>query len=152
MGAGVVGSFCLSALIHGNIIIRDIIHGPIAGGIVVGSASFFITNPVYALVAGFAAGAVQSTIQSIEKYFLRNKGVVSTVSWTLFGVQGIIGGVFATGYKAIIDSHTNGFTYTNASTNFNPGYQLLIAIISAGIGLGSGILASTIIYCVSKHR
>lgn len=152
MGASVGGAFCISTLIHGNVIIRDIIHGPIAGGIVVGSSSFFITNPVYALVGGFTAGAVQSVIQSIEKYLMRNKSVVSTVSWTLFGVQGLIGGVFATGYKVIIDSYTNGFTYIDASKNFNPGYQLLMAVISGGIGLGFGIISGIIIYLISAHR
>ncbi len=53
---------------------------------------------------------------------MRTKSVVSTVSWTLFGIQGIIGGVFATGYKKIIDSNSNNFTYNDPSKNFNPGY------------------------------
>jgi O-antigen ligase len=65
MGAAVLASFCVSALINGEVIVRDVLHAPIAGGIVVGSASLFITNPVYALVAGFAGGAVQSLIQNI---------------------------------------------------------------------------------------
>ncbi len=65
MGAAVLGSFCVSTLIHGRIVMRDIIHGPIAGGIVVGSSSLFITNPVYALVAGFAAGVTQTIIQAV---------------------------------------------------------------------------------------
>jgi hypothetical protein len=65
MGASLVGSFIVSSLFNGNVILRDIIHAPIAGGIVVGSASFFINNPVYALVAGFTGGAVQSFIQNL---------------------------------------------------------------------------------------
>ena len=83
---------------------------------------------------------------------MRTKSVVSTVSWTLFGIQGIIGGVFATGYKKIIDSNSNNFMYSDSSKNFNPGYQLLIAIISAGIGLGFGIIAGVVIYFTSAHR
>ncbi len=65
MGASLIGAFIVSSLFNGNFIMRDIIHAPIAGGIVVGSASFFINNPVYALVAGFAGGALQSTIQNL---------------------------------------------------------------------------------------
>jgi hypothetical protein len=64
MGASLVSAICVSILVNENIIIRDVVHAPIAGGIVVGSASFFISNPVYAIVAGFTAGAVQSLIQN----------------------------------------------------------------------------------------
>jgi hypothetical protein len=154
MGASLIGSFIVSSLFNGNLLLRDIIHSPIAGGIVVGSASFFINNPVYALVAGFSGGAVQSTIQNIfEKRSLIKGSVVSTISWSLFGIQGIIGGVFATGYKRIIDIGPNSdFVYSNPSVNFNPGYELLIAVISAGIGLGFGLLAGAIIYCISSHK
>lgn len=65
MAAALAGSFCITVLINGEIIIRDIVHAPIAGGIVVGSASFFITNPVYAIVAGFAGGVIQTFIQNM---------------------------------------------------------------------------------------
>lgn len=153
MGAAIVASFIMSGLINGSAIIRDVIHAPIAGGIVVGSASFFITNPVYALVAGFAGGAVQTFIQNIiEKPYLQNGPVLSTISWSLFGIQGIIGGVFATGYKRIIDFNSNSFAYNAASVDYNPGYQLLIAAISAGIGLGFGLLCGLMIYIISGHK
>jgi hypothetical protein len=93
----------MSSLINGNIIVRDIMHAPIAGGIVVGSASAFIAHPVYSMVAGFAGGAVQTLIQNlIEKTWSQKKSIVSSISWSLFGVQGLLGGVFATGYKRII--------------------------------------------------
>lgn len=104
MSSSVVGALCISSLINGNIIVRDILHAPIAGGIVVGSASFFIVNPVYSLVAGFSGGAAQTLIQNlIEKNWARDKPVISTISWSLFGIQGILGGIFATGYKRIIE-------------------------------------------------
>lgn len=67
-------------------------------------------------------------------------------------MQGLIGGALGSGYKAIIESHSNGFSYNSSSTNFHPGYQMLIAVISAGIGLGFGILAGLIIYPFSGHR
>jgi positive regulator of sigma E activity len=64
MGAGVIGSVIVSCIINGHLIIRDLIHSPLAGGIIAGSASFFITNPVYALVVGFTGGATQAFIQN----------------------------------------------------------------------------------------
>jgi hypothetical protein len=64
MAASVVGSLIVSIPINEQIIIRDILHAPIAGGIVVGSASSFITNPAYALLAGITAGIVQALIQN----------------------------------------------------------------------------------------
>ena len=65
MGAAIVGALIASAIFNGHLIVRDLIHAPIAGGIIVGSASFFITAPVYSLVAGFAGGFVQSCLQNL---------------------------------------------------------------------------------------
>lgn len=105
MSSSVIGAICISSLINGNIIARDIMHAPIAGGIVVGSASFFIVSPVYSLVTGFCGGAIQVFIQNlIERVWAKQKSVISTISWSLFGIQGIIGGIFATGYKKMIES------------------------------------------------
>jgi hypothetical protein len=64
MSAGVFGAFSATTFINGRIVIRDIVNSPIAGGIVAGSASFFITNPVYAVIAGFTGGLVQTLIQN----------------------------------------------------------------------------------------
>lgn len=65
MGASTLGGMCFSTFINGKPIIRDATHSVVAGGIVVGAASFFITNPVYAVVAGFSAGSIQALIQNI---------------------------------------------------------------------------------------
>jgi len=65
MGAAIIGSIIVSCLINGYLISRDIIHAPIAGGIIAGSASFYITNPVYALVVGFMGGVIQAAIQNL---------------------------------------------------------------------------------------
>jgi hypothetical protein len=45
MGAAIGASVIFTCIINGYIIIRDIIHAPIAGAIVAGSASFFAVNP-----------------------------------------------------------------------------------------------------------
>jgi hypothetical protein len=72
MAASLIGALCVTIFANENIIVRDLAHAPIAGGIVVGSASFFIASPVYALLAGFTAGAAQALIQNyIEKPHLK---------------------------------------------------------------------------------
>jgi len=65
LGSGAVGSLATSTIINGNLILRDIIHGPIAGAIVVGASSLYIVSPLYALIAGFAGGVFQAAIQNI---------------------------------------------------------------------------------------
>jgi hypothetical protein len=65
MGAAVVGAVIFSVLINGKLVARDLLHAPIAGGIIAGSASFFITNPVYTFVVGFTGGALQAVVQNI---------------------------------------------------------------------------------------
>ena len=103
MGAGTIGAMSMSGLVNGVLIARDVIHGPIAGAIAVGASSLFIANPTYALVAGGAGGIIQALLQNIvERKFINEKIILSTVSWSLFGIQGIIGAAFAAGWKAIL--------------------------------------------------
>lgn len=153
MGSSLIGACILSLLINGTIAARDIIYAPVAGAIVVGSSSLFIINPVYSLVAGFSGGFTQSFIHNLlENKWIKHKSIISTISWSLFGIQGMIGGVFATGYKYIIDGSKDGIIYNQSTINYNPGFQLLIATISAGIGLGFGLLAGIIIYFISVQN
>lgn len=111
MGAGAVSSIIVSLLINGSIIVRDATHGPIAGAIAVGASSLYITNPVYAFVAGAVGGLIQALIQNfIEQRAAKSKLIISTVSWSLFGIQGLIGAAFASAWKAIIFTMTNDLT------------------------------------------
>jgi hypothetical protein len=110
----------VSTLINGYLIARDAIHGPIAGAIAVGASSLYITNPVYAFVTGVSAGIIQSIIQNlIEKQAAKKRWIVSTVSWSLFGLQGIIGAGFASGWKAILFSNSNGLTIEPSTLSQN---------------------------------
>ncbi|MFM7853748.1 MAG: hypothetical protein ACKO96_17950, partial [Flammeovirgaceae bacterium] len=65
---------------------RDVLHGPIAGAIVVGASSLYITYPLFAIISGFTGGLAQSFIQNFfEKGSMQNRTIISTVSWSLFG-------------------------------------------------------------------
>ena len=81
---------------------------------------------------------------------MKQKAVVSTISWSLFGVQGLLGGIFATAYKKIIESSSAGFTFANV--DFNAGEELLMAVISAGMGLAFGLISGLILLLVSRHK
>lgn len=70
----------------------------------------------------------------------------------MFGIQGILGGAFASGYQRIILSNSNGINFHSQTINQNPSYQLLAAVISAGIGLGCGILSGLLILIVSNQK
>lgn len=65
MGTGTIGATFISFFINGYLVARDIIHGPIAGAIAVGASSLYITNPVYAFIAGVSGGIIQSLIQNL---------------------------------------------------------------------------------------
>lgn len=99
----------MTTLINGIIIFRDLIHGVIAGAIVVGASSLFISNPIYAIVAGMTGGIIQTIIQNVlERRAAKNRIIISTVSWSLFGIQGLIGAAFASGWKAILYNSKHG--------------------------------------------
>ena len=61
---GISGSIWMavatSIFIHGRVKVRDFLHGLVAGGIAVSSASFFLVNPVWAILIGAVAGILQT--------------------------------------------------------------------------------------------
>lgn len=59
LAAATITSFAMSALLNGGLVIRDIVYGPIAGGVIASSASYYVTNPVYGILIGIIAGIVQ---------------------------------------------------------------------------------------------
>lgn len=65
MGASVCLSFAGSTLVHGKPIARDIINGVVAGGVASASGTYFMTNPVWAMILGSASGILQTIGQTI---------------------------------------------------------------------------------------
>ncbi len=154
MGAGGIGAIMSSLLINGNIIARDAIHGPIAGAIACGASSLYITNPVYAFLAGCAGGISQALIQNfIEKPAISKKLVLSTVSWSLFGMQGILGACFAAGWKAInFTTVSKSMPVEPATLQFTSQFEFYGGLISAGIGMAFGLLIGGIILLINGQR
>lgn len=112
LAAATFTSFAMSALINGKLQIRDIVYGPVAGGIATATASVYIVEPVWALLAGTVAGIIQvAGMNLIEAKWARNRNIVHSTSFILFGVQGILGSVWAAMNNAIIHGNSESFTY-----------------------------------------
>ncbi len=64
----------LSPIFNNGVLIRDIVYAPIAGGVACATASYWILNPVYSLLTGLVAGAVQVVIMNlVEKKVARER-------------------------------------------------------------------------------
>jgi hypothetical protein len=112
MGSAIVTSIALAMLIHGdntenNVRITDILNAQIAGGIVSGAASYYMTTPYLGIITGVTGGACQYFFDNyIEKKIYKKWGIVSTYSFSLFCFQSLIGSIFAFIYDW--SSHNNG--------------------------------------------
>ena len=112
MGFSIIASLIVSVLINGHLIARDLINAPLAGAIIVGASSFFITNNVFSIVIGFVGGALQAALQNAFEKNPQNKPITSTFSWSLFGIQGLVGAVFATGFRESLEHEHWGITHS----------------------------------------
>jgi len=148
--AATLTSFMVSPIFNNGILIRDIIYGPIAGGVASVTASYWVVNPVYALVIGVVSALIQVVIMNlVEKKFAREKNIFHTYSFTLFGGQGLVGAIFASIWNAAIRSNTYGFTY---NFNTNQVFSWIISLISLPMGLLFGVLAGFFIFVIASHR
>lgn len=105
MGASMIASIATSLLFNGHLVVRDVTHGLIAGAIIMGSASLYIANLTYVFITAFIGGVIQALIQNLIERKAINQGyILSTVSWSLFGIQGVLGGCFSAGWKALANN------------------------------------------------
>jgi len=63
--AASITSFLVSPLFNNGILIRDIVYGPLAGGVASSTASFWIYNPVYAIVIGVVSALLQVVVMNV---------------------------------------------------------------------------------------
>lgn len=77
---------------------------------------------------------------------------MTTYSFSLFGLQGFVGAIFAAGYNNRVanNNNSNNFSYVNALTS--PGSEFSIYFISAGMGLASGIIIGLFAFCFSNYK
>jgi hypothetical protein len=88
-------------IFYGRPVVRHLVYGPVAGAVIGGASSYYTSNPVYAILVGVVGGILQTIFMSIQQYLVNSKGYrpLTTVSFTLFAIQGLVGSAFAVGWK-----------------------------------------------------
>lgn len=153
MVAGCIGCCIGSILINGYLVPRDAIHGLIAGAVIFGSSVMYVANIVYAVLTGLIGGLIQAFIQNIvERRSIAKGYVISTVSWSLFGIQGFLGGFFSAGWKTLANDHYANEIPQTVRTNFGEQNQVYIMLISIGLGTIFGLLASFFTYLTNFQQ
>ena len=101
VSASTLSCVALGLIFYGRPIVRHLIYGPIAGAVIGGASSYYISNPVYAIVVGATGGILQAIFMTVKQYLVNTKGYrpITSVSFTLFGIQGFIGSAFAVCWK-----------------------------------------------------
>ena len=143
-----------SIIVNGKPIARDMINGVVAGGVCSLTASYYLTNPVWSQVLGCAAGLLQMLGQSVvETKWAKSKPIIATYSFTVFGLQGILGGIWSSIFTRVIldnEARRDGFEF-DLITMRAAGWSLLIAVISAGIAMVFGLVIGIILLIFAKH-
>lgn len=153
IGPAVIFSMIGSIFVNGKPLIRDLINSIVAGGVCSLTASFYLTSPIWSILLGCLAGIVQTVGHSILEAKAAKKGsVLATHSFTIFGIQGIIGGIWAAIFRKVLEVEVRreGFVYPLALMK-DAGWSLLIAVISAGIAVIFGLLIGIILMIMAKH-
>ncbi len=138
-------------IFYGRPIVRHLVYGPIAGAVIGGASSYYTSNPVYAIVVGVAGGMLQTIFMSIQQYLVNSKGYrpITTVSFTLFAIQGFVGSAFAVCWKEIIEDNSNDLPYVPLGVD--SAGLILYGLICAGIGAGFGLIIGFLIFLSNGH-
>lgn len=120
ISASVTTMVGLCLTIDQKIQIRNLITAPIAGGVIIGSSSIFIYNPLGALMMGSLAAILQFIFNKIEVYLGLQPRWSNGVCF-LFAVQGFIGGLASAVHRAIDKtSGSFGALYNALTGRLNP--------------------------------
>lgn len=115
MGASITTSISLSIFVNnGSLHVRDVQNGLIAGAVVGGTTSYFLTNAAFSILCGFTAAFFQPVFEHfLEKLMRKKVGFLCTYSPSVFGLQSFISGIFTVIFCARVNSGSkDNFTYT----------------------------------------
>lgn len=141
ISTSVVMMVALCLTIDNRLNLRGIITATIAGGVIVGSSSAYIYNPLEALILGAIAGGLQFIFNRIE-IKLGMKPLWSNGVLFLFVVQGFLGGFLSSIFRAINKTSGEfGSLYTSLSGRLNRDQvgQIEGTFISLLLGALSGL-------------
>ena len=161
--AGISTFICISAsvmsilgiclIVDQRIDLRSLVTAPIAGGVIIGSSSAMIYNPLEALIMGTVAGVLQFAFNKLELKYIGMKPYWSNGVLFLFAVQGFIGGLFSSVYRAINKtSGSFGSLYTSLTDRLNKDQvgQIEGTFISLGLGALAGLIFFILIRPITK--
>lgn len=146
----------VSLIAHGKLNYRDIITAPIAGGVIVGSSSIMIYNPMEAIILGAIAGVLQVALFNWIERKVGHTPLISNGVFFLFGVQGLLGGLASAVLRAIVKSYSGYSTYYDKLTANNVQYdqrgQISATFISLGIAVLTGLVVGAIMQAFNAEE
>lgn len=111
IAASIMVSIGTTFIINGKPLVRDLVNGAVAGGIAIFSPSYYIVVPAYAQIVGLTAGAVQVLVQNyIEVRWVARRDILNSVSFCLFGVQGLIGAAYGSIFRVALLTNQKDFS------------------------------------------
>ena len=142
-----------SLMIDQRMELRKLLCSIIAGGVIVGSSSSHIYNPLGALFLGVLAGVLQYFFCKLD-VLMGMKPLWSNGVLFLFVVQGFIGGFISDVFKAINKTSTSfGSSYATLLEGYigKTGGQIGGTFVALFFGSLGGLLVSLLIMCVTKE-
>ena len=107
-------------------------------------------KPVYGILFGFLSGIIQTLVMNlIEKKVARESRIFNTYSFTLFGIQGVLGCIFAAAWKAVAGGFSDGFEYT---LDQNYVYEFTDGLISIAFGVAFGAIVGIFVLLLAGHE
>lgn len=145
MGGSITTTLPFSIFVNDGVLnIRDIQNGLIAGAVVGGTTSYFITNSSFSILCGVAAAIFQPIFQHfLEKKLSKCAGFISTYSWSVFGLQSFLSAIFTVIFCARVNSGTtDGLIFSQPSISI----ASIIAsfFVSIAIGFFTGLFTGLI--------
>lgn len=95
--ASTVSALLVSLIVHGKLDVEILLNSTLAGGVAMGAAADLVVKPYYALIAGWATGAISALgYTHIGPFLAKRIGLHDTCGiHNLHGIPGIIGSVIA---------------------------------------------------------
>lgn len=144
----VLCSISLSCIINGKLDLKDVVFSPIAGGVVVGSSAAFINNNVGSLLLGVGAAVLLVALLQLDTK-IRWAVVVENYVLYLYAIIGACGGLAS---AIFADQSSSNSSFSNMPQGYalqTPTNQLTGVGISAGIGIGGGVLLGLLLCLIS---
>ena len=142
MSSAITSGIAFSCFTNGYLRIRDVQNSLIAGIVVGGSSSYYVTNPGFSILMGGVGAILQILFEYlIEKPLFVNFGVHCTYPSSMFSLQSLVCFLMSALFSDWTDVLRDGFTYTTLQSTAN---IVAVCFISMGIGFATGVVCGII--------